>query len=312
MKKHCCLWLITGLLLCLGQSLFATVNVVPTKELSSITISKGVPLNQPTDITVGAKGKIYLLDGVNNRVIVFSASLGYLSQFGRKGHKKGELWFPVGIASDRHGNIYVADSQNHRINIYDEQGIFESSFDIEWKEPQMPADPTDLVIDDDTGNCYVVDNDNHRIMVYSKEGKLNFQWGFKGRRKGEFRYPFTIAMDSQRNLYIVDVINSRVQVFNAKGEFLNQIGRWGITPGTFYRPKGISINNDKVYVSGSYVGYGNIQVFSLAGEFLGVLGNIDKKALKFNTPMGLYVYEETNKLLVVEQLANRVRIFQLQ
>ncbi len=300
---------IISLLLC-SALVSAAINVIPTTEIASIRISKGLPLNQPSDVEVGPNGRIYLLDGVNNRVIVFSSSFDYITQFGKKGREEGRLWYPVGLTVDRRGNVFVADSGNHRINIYDGNGKFRSSFKLAWEKPLVPSDPTDLVIDGDTNNCYIVDNDNHRILVYSTDGKFNFSWGFKGRRKGEFRYPYSITMDSERNLCIVDVINSRVQVFNLKGEFIRQIGGWGVTPGTFYRPKGITADdNNRIYVAGSYVKFGNIQVFSNSGEFLGIIGNKQGKALKFTTPMGIYFDVESRKLFVVEMLANRVRIF---
>ena len=165
-----------------------------------------------------------------------------------------------------------------------------------------------MVVDEQKDRCLIVDNDNHRILVYSKKGKLQFKWGSKGRDIGEFRYPFSIALDNQQNVYIVDVLNSRVQIFDSEGKFLRQIGDFGIAEGSLYRPKGIAIDKEgRVYISDSY--FGIIQVFNKYGEFLYLTGKSSREP--FNTPSRMFI-DEYNRLYIIEMLSNKIGVYSIE
>lgn len=267
-------------------------------------------LSEPSDVAVSKEGRIYVVDGVNNRIRIFDRNGGSLSSFGRKGSGNGEFRFPLGIDISGSGRVYIADSGNHRIQIFDPDGGFIAKIRIPSKGKHL-ADPTDIAVNEADNRCYVVDNDNHRILVYDLSSlNLLKTFGSPGTQKRAFRYPFLMTLDKDRYLYIVDVINTRVQVLNSEGLFVSFIGGWGVEKGEFFRPKGVAIDkNERVYVSDSYLGV--IQVFNSTGEFHSVIGDpANRKIKKFKTPMGILI-DHSDRLYVVEMLANKVGVYSI-
>jgi DNA-binding beta-propeller fold protein YncE len=264
-------------------------------------------LNQPSDVAVSKDGRIYVVDGVNNRIRIFNSQGAPVSAFGTEGAGEGEFRYPLGIDIADSGRIYVADSGNHRVQIFDSAGGFSAQF----KLPALnhPADPTDVAVDETRNRCYVVDNDNHRILVYDLSNlKFLDSYGTAGTDKQAFRYPFLMALDKDKYLYIVDVINTRVQVLNPDGLFVNFIGGWGVEKGEFFRPKGVAIDkNSRIYVSDSYMGV--IQIFTATGEFYAAIGEpASGKVKKFKTPVGIFV-DGQDRLYVVEMFASKVGVY---
>jgi hypothetical protein len=264
----------------------------------------------PSDVTVGARERIYVLDGINNRVKVFTSTGKYVSSFGSQGTGNGGLNHPLGIDSAKDGSIYVADTRNRLIQVFSSTGQFKFQFPVKIKDSSRPPDPVDVVVDDEQDRCYVIDNDNHRVLVYTKDGSSLLKiWGTSGEQPGEFHFPFLGALDNQSHLYVVDVLNTRVQAFNPEGRAMAYIGKWGVDRGQFYRPKGVTVDGkDRIYVSDSYLGV--IQIFKRFRKFIGVLGNGDKQLLRFKTPVGIYI-DDQFRLYVVEMLLNRVSVYQL-
>jgi DNA-binding beta-propeller fold protein YncE len=264
-------------------------------------------LKQPSEVAVSKDGQIYVVDGVNNRIRIFSSRGAPVSSFGLEGAGDGEFKYPLGIDIAASGRVYVADSGNHRVQIFDGAGGFIAQ--IKLPALNHPADPTDVAVDETRNRCYVVDNDNHRILVYDLSNlKLLDSYGTPGTDKRNFRYPFLITLDKQKYLYIVDVINTRVQVLNPDGLFVNFIGGWGVEKGEFFRPKGVAVDkNGRIYVSDSYMGV--IQIFTATGEFYAAIGEpASGKVKKFKTPVGIYV-DRQDRLYVVEMFANKVGVY---
>ena len=301
--------------LLLVTTILLTLFTVPAFAIRLISVQLvfkiSGQLNKPSDVSVSKNGLIYVVDGVNHKIKVFSRKGTLVSSFGRKGSGRGEFRSPLGIDIDDSGKIYIADSGNQRVQIFGAKGSYIAEMKIPAKK-NRPADPTDVVVDDSRNRCYVVDNDNHYILAYDLSTfKLINTYGSPGTGKRMFRFPFLIALDSENYLYIVDVINTRVQILNPDGLYVTSIGGWGVEKGEFFRPKGIAIDkNNRVYVGDSYTGV--IQVFESSGEFYGALGDpVGGGVKKFRTPMGLFV-DHNNRLYVVETLANKVSVYQLE
>jgi len=267
--------------------------------------------DEPSDVAVSKEGRIYVVDGVNNRIKIFDPDGTPVSSFGTEGSGSGRFRFPLGIDVDDSGNIYIADSGNHRVQIFDRQANFLSKIDLPAKGT-TPADPTDVAVDTARDRLYVVDNDNHRVFFYKLSTlKLEKSVGEPGEQDLMFRYPFLMALDRGGDLYVVDVINTRVQAINPDGLFITDIGGWGVEKGEFFRPKGVAVDGGgRVFVSDSYMGV--IQVFDTWGEFQGVLGDRQKETIqRFRTPVGLFV-DDRNRIYVVEMLADKVSVYSIE
>jgi DNA-binding beta-propeller fold protein YncE len=267
-------------------------------------------LSQPSDVAVSDDGRIYVVDGVNSKIRIFSQRGQAIASFGMEGSGNGEFKNPLGIDIDRSGRVYIADSGNHRVQIFDRDGNFIAAIEMHTNK-KHPPDPTDVAVDASRNRCYVVDNDNHQILVYDLATLKQIDtYGGPGSGKRAFRYPFLIALDKAQYIYIVDVINTRVQVLNPEGLFVNFIGAWGVEKGEFYRPKGVALDKkDRIYVSDSYMGV--VQIFDSTGGFYAALGDPGKgKVKKFKTPVGIFL-DHRDRLYVVEMFANKVSVYHL-
>ena len=267
-------------------------------------------LLQPSDVAVGKDHLIYVVDGVNNRVVVFDQEGKVSFTFGSKGSGNGLLNAPLGITTDSQGNVYVADSGNRRIQIFSPRGQFRSLFAVTSQPGEKPADPVDLALDEGRKRIYVVDNDNHRILVYSlTDYKLLESWSSEGEGMQRLRHPFFIALANDTSLLVVDVLNTRVQVWTPQGKAVSSIGVYGVDLGQLYRPKGVGVDKDNnIFVSDSYVGA--IQTFNRYGHFKTVVGDETGEVMIWKTPVGITI-DDKQRLYVVEMLPNRVGVYQI-
>ena len=270
-------------------------------------------LRHPSDVLVTPDNRVLVLDGVSNRVVSYSADGKFLGTFGQGGKGEGELDMPLGMAMDAQGRIYIADTRNHRIQIYSDRGEYLSQIELPYEEGMHKPDPVDVVVDDKRGLLYVVDNENHRVLTFGLEQQDYIGTiGKMGHNRGEFRWPFSITLDGEGIAYVVDVVNTAVRTIRPeeKWGFGNDIGGWGVEKGELFRPKGVAVNEaGQVFVADSYLGV--IQVFDRAGNFLAVVGNEANEVRRFVTPTRLYV-DRQGLLYVVEMFANRISVYRVK
>jgi DNA-binding beta-propeller fold protein YncE len=293
---------IAAVILLLPAHRLLAMQCIQSKVLGSIAPA-GV--DQPSDIAIGPQGRIYLVDGVNNRIVVADAHGTLQFTFGRDGVNAGEFQHPLGIDISKKGQVFIADTGNHRIQVFDLKGGFLYMFPVKTSPGEKPAAPVDVLALERKSYLYISDRDNHKIKVHKQKGAFVFEWGGFGEVRGRFRYPGILASDQYNQIYVVDVLNTRIQQFDPDGNFITEIGTWGVSPGELFRPKGVVVDKaDRVFVTDSFMGC--VQVFTDVGGFLGVVCAGGKKR-KFITPVGLALDAE-NRLLVVEMRANRIRI----
>lgn len=266
--------------------------------------------DQPSDISIGPNGDIYLVDGVNHQVIVVDSNGRRKFSFGHNGTGNGEFDHPLGIDISEDGKVFVADTGNHRIQVFDPGGKFLYLFEVKSGPGEKPSDPVDVAVSGLKDYLYVSDNDNHKIKVYRRDGTFDFEWGGFGEGPGEFRYPGIMAINEYNEVFVVDVLNTRVQKFDPFGKFIADIGSWGVLPGRLFRPKGVAVDGkNRVYVTDSYMGV--IQVFSDLGRFLGVVCENGKNR-KFVTPVGIVIDSKKERLNVVEMRSSKISVLNLR
>lgn len=178
--------------------------------------------------------------------------LFFLDQFGEGGSALGQFQRPQGIAVDSKGFIYVADTENHRIQVFDPSTFKptekrpvavwgsrcllrtgEGCRDPDGGGPLVPGDgqfdgPTDVIVDA-AGNVYVVDSGNHRIQKFDSTGRFLGKWGTRGSGDGQFETPLGIALDSSGKIaYVADKGNHRIQRFDISDiRTVRFLGKWG-------------------------------------------------------------------------------------
>ena len=179
--------------------------------------------------------------------------------WGSQGKGNGQFQDPRGIAVDGEGNVYVVDSNNHRIQKFDSNGKFLAQWGSEGTGPGQFKEPWGIAVDAE-GNVYVADTWNHRIQKFDSEGNFLLQWGsFRDTggvavgAEGLFWGPRDIAIDAAGNLYVTDTGNKRVQVFDPNGQFLAQWGGFGVEDGQMDEPVGITIDDEGyIYVADTW------------------------------------------------------------
>lgn len=309
MKKRFEITILFILSILCQASVVCALETISARHIFDLVIKEGAGLKQPSDVAVGKDGRIFVMDGVNNRVAVFSSSGEFLYDFGGGGSGKGEFHFPLGITTDKSGRVYVADSGNHRVQALTSKGDYLYQIDLPKSGAQKPPDPTDVVLTMDQAHLIIVDNENHRLLRYHlAERRFDLSVGGMEIRDG-FRWPFTVAIDRKGYQYVVDVINAIVRVVTPEGRITIEIGKWGVDKGEFFRPKGVTLDSkERIYVSDSYLGV--IQAFDKEGKFLFAVGDENGKLRKFITPVRIYI-DEDDRLYVTEMFANKVSVYKL-
>lgn len=179
---------------------------------------------------------VYVVDRNNNRVQRFDRRGRFVSAWGGGW---GSLLFrqPIGITTDRSGNVYVAE--DWRVQKLTPDGVRLARY---WIEGTL----IDVAVDDD-GNIYVTTQWLHAVRKFDAEGSLVKQWGSRGSAPGEFEHPFGIAVGPDGHVYVADADNYRVQEFDPDGEF---VAEWG-TEGSLSRTQGVTCAGEFVFVADS-------------------------------------------------------------
>ena len=257
--------------------------------------------NQPSAVTM-ADHHIYVLDGLKQRIIVFSTESKQYNIIDLKLDKADLLSAPIDMLLTD-SKIIIADTGNHRLVEYSIKGQFIQFIDLKKLSQVDQKAPEPVALRQEENMFYWSDRANHQICkMHLQDYKLIRCFGSYGEAEQQFRFPFQMATDRDSYLYAVDVLNSRVQIFNSRGKHFSQIGRFGLHPGDLFRPNGIAINQDDfVFISDSYVGH--ISVFK-DGHFIGYLMDKYHKPLFFTTPV--YLSLHNNILFVVDAINNSV------
>ena len=150
---------------------------------------------------------------------------------------EAHLTSPRGLAFDNHGNLYIADTENHRIRkVEAETGIiitFAGTGAEGYGGDNGPATeaklnwPTGVAVDDD-GNVYIADRNNERVRRVDPEGIITTfagtgEWGYDSDEDGGpatgalLNWPADVALDGDGSLYIADEYNNRIRKVDAEG-----------------------------------------------------------------------------------------------
>jgi tripartite motif-containing protein 71 len=231
---------------------------------------------------------------------------------GCEGVGDGELNSPTGIALDKDGNIYVADTDNHSIQKFDRTGKFLARWGGEpsSQEGQFYY-PRGLAIGPDDA-VYVADSGNNRVQKFDLEGNAQKAWGkfgfaWRGADMGRFDVPWGITTDQEGNVYVSDTSNARIQKFQADGQPLLKWGRDGSFDGAFFFPRGVAVD----FVGNIYVAdesNNRIQKFDTRGSFLTKWGREGHGPGQFKSPWGI-ACDALGNVYVVDSGNHRIQKF---
>ena len=172
----------------------------------------------PRAVAVNSRGEIFVSEYMGaERVQVFrvnsaggATSVELLRVMGRAGTGPGEFNRPEGVCVDARDRLYVADSCNHRIQIFSADGTFLRAYGRAGSALGELSYPYDIAVDA-AGHQFVCEFGNSRIQVFSPDGEPVEIIGGPGAAPGRFANPWSIALDSHGNLYVADSQNHRLQ-----------------------------------------------------------------------------------------------------
>jgi ABC-type Fe3+ transport system permease subunit/DNA-binding beta-propeller fold protein YncE len=134
----------------------------------------------------------------------------FLDAIGHAGTGPGEFNRPEGLCVDAHDRIYVADSCNHRIQVFSTEGRLLRTYGKAGTGRGELSYPYDVCVDA-AGRQYVCEFGNSRIQVFDANDQPLEIIGGPGAAPGQFNNPWGVALDSAGNLYVADSQNHRVQ-----------------------------------------------------------------------------------------------------
>jgi sugar lactone lactonase YvrE len=162
--------------------------------------------------------QLYVADIELDQVLVYDAdSFKLKRKIGTTGHNHeltspGDFSKPTGLAVDAEGNLYVADTMNNRIEIFDADGKFISTFGKAGDGPGYFARPKGVAIDGD-GHIWVADGQQDRVQVFDRETRLLISFGGHGLLPGQFQDLVGIAIDKNNRVFTSEIFPGRVQQF---------------------------------------------------------------------------------------------------
>jgi DNA-binding beta-propeller fold protein YncE len=292
------------------------------------------PLLQPRAVAVGPDGSAYIADSGNHRIVIVDKSGNFVKSFGNlckmaEGASSGcvdpdgngplqlgdgQFQEPWGVAVGPDGSIFVADTWNGRIQVFDKEGKFLRKWGYfnttngALGDPLALFGPRGLAIDK-AGNLLVADTGNKRILDFTPTGDLVTQVGGGGVQLGNFQEPTDVAVDPRDgSIYVADAWNKRIQKFDAKLQSLAEwpVPSWG-SQNLYQKPYLAVAGNGDVYATDpeNY----RVIVYNSAGGVKAAFGSFGAEMNHFGLPNGVAWNPQTNTLYVVDADNQRVMDF---
>ncbi|MCU0522055.1 MAG: TIGR03663 family protein [Anaerolineae bacterium] len=217
-------------------------------------------LNEPWDVAVDAEGAIYVADTWNHRVQKFDPdqrpvlSWGGLVQVTVTGlpTAQGKFYGPRGLAISPGGELFVADTGNKRVQVFDLDGTFLREFGGGGTAAGYLDEPVGIDVSAD-GVVAVVDSWNRRVQLFTELGEPLRQWSVPTwDTSNPDEKPFLAWGDADSRLYVADPLRRRVLAFGADGAF-----QWAlITAGGVQLgfPQGLLAVGDTLFVADAHAG----------------------------------------------------------
>lgn len=269
------------------------------------------PFQEPSVVSYRS-GKLIVADTANRIVHMFNRDGRWLCDLTSRPDLAsktggGKLTKPSGIAIDERGRIYISDSSDHYVRVFDPQG----SFLKEFKNIQGGDGGLQGIAIDSTGLLYLSDVSNSCLQVFQSDiGVWVRRIGEKGDGPGQLQLPSGLASDRLNRIYVVDYGTCKISIFNKSGAVVRTFGKKGSQKGMFNVPRAIAVDkHDRIFVLDSL--NHRIQVFGSAGDWLYTFGTVGSGPDEFLGPSGLSIDNENNLLFVADKGNKRVQVLEL-
>lgn len=238
-------------------------------------------------------------------------SYTYSTSFGTLGSGNGQVSKPAAIARDSAGNIWVADTENNRVEEFNSSGVYVNKWGTSGVEAGQFKKPEGIAIDG-SGNVWVADTGNNRLEEFTSAGGL-----LRVISSIEFlslSSPTAIAFVSSGeeagDMYLLETGGSRVREISVEFEtawMIRSFGGLGTGNGQLKSPKGMKMDSSgNLWVADT--GNNRVEEFSSTGSYIQKFGTLGSGNGEFSKPEGLAIDSEGN-VLIADNGNNRVQIF---
>jgi sugar lactone lactonase YvrE len=235
--------------------------------------------NSPRGVAIDSGGNVFVADRFNHKIRKITSD-GVVTTFAGSGSigsadgmgTMASFSYPSGVAIDSIGNLYVADRSNHKIRKITSTGVVTT---LAGSGVQGSADGAGVassfrtplgVAVDSAGNVFVADSGNHKIRKITSTGVVSTLAGSGSigsadgmGAMGSFRYPNSVAIDSNGNVYVADRSNHKIRKITSTGVVSTIAGDGSIgavdgagLAASFSFPEGIAVDsNGNIYVADS-------------------------------------------------------------
>ncbi len=233
---------------------------------------------------------------------------------GGPGSTTGRFNKPRGLALTAAGDLYVADCDNHRLQLWNRKSGTWSTIGGPGTTAGAFNQPFGIDVDS-AGNLYVADTGNHRVQYRSAATGTWYYWGGPswGSELGQFNGPYALAVAPAGTLYVADHYNHRVQKRSAAGTWSIFLAN-GAATNQVRNPSGVAVDNaGNVYVSDydNFTSKPRVRVFAPSGAFVRSLSDAAVAAKALTYSRGADLLRDTS-LMVADRDGNRALQFDPQ
>ena len=261
-------------------------GLIDLEPTLAISIGGELPFSSPRDIATAPDGSLFVADSRNHRIVHLDAQGLFLNAWGGYGNvldgevPGGLFNEPWGLAVGPDGLVYVADTWNHRIQVFTQEGEFLrmwNSFEVVGTMDGFWG-PRGITVDKDN-RVFVTDTGKQRVVIFDSMGNYLTQFGGLGLDAGKLDEPVGIDITFDGRVYIADTWNYRVQVFapDASGLQYQSVNMWDVdawSSDTLDNKPYLALDESgNVYLTDP--DRGRVIVFDSESQFIRVWGGFD-------------------------------------
>ncbi len=223
--------------------------------------------NEPWDVAVipaladSSEPGIVVADTWNHRIQILDGdgqpinAWGSFGDFSFDDGSGGQSLFygPRGVAVGPEGLIYVTDTGNKRVQVFDQEGEFVTQWGGGGVAEGYLDEPVGIAFGSEGEEVYVADTWNRRVQVFNRQGGFLRQWLIDGWNAGIPDEKPYLAVGDAGHIYVTDPGYYRVLAFDDQGDYLLSFGQYGTDEQSFALPQGIAVAEDgSIYVTDAH------------------------------------------------------------
>jgi DNA-binding beta-propeller fold protein YncE len=199
----------------------------------------------PVAVAVDPQGLLWIFDKEESQLVKLDQEGKILLKVGSSGSREGYFSKPRDIFISKEGLIYVADTNNDRIQVFNSDGVFMNAF-TKGIGRQLLESP--VAVDQDAkGNVYVLLDSRNTVVVLAPNGDPIREFGGKPPGRDKFEEPVALAV-AGNEVMVLDMGSYSIKVFGLQGDFRREFGTKGTGKGDFKKPASLAVIDEKGFV----------------------------------------------------------------